>query len=305
MGGINIMKKNKSFKLAIIMNLILTLIVCVLWLNVLVIHRLMGAVSWALLKLVFAPIGVILLIICSIIVVVKIIKKRNIAQSVIALILSVFLAFPILMLINVIPMKYPIKLENASPVVTIQSPFYEPVLVGWGGDSLKNNQPHVIWASERWAYDLVIEPEGIDSKVLEDYGIYDKKIYAPIEGEVIAAYDKENDIEPNTDEFISLEGNYVYIKIDKTQTYLLLNHLKKDSVVVNVGDKLKVGDCIGKVGNSGSTSEPHLHIHHQKQDPTKTIHPIFAEGLPLYFYIDGNSMMPISGDIIKSDLDVQ
>lgn len=62
-------------------------------------------------------------------------------------------------------------------------------------------------------------------------------------------------------------------------------------MLVKVGDHVKEGDIIGRVGNSGSTSEPHLHIHHQRQNPIKTIYPIFAEGLPLYFKnTDGKPM---------------
>ncbi|MNW65229.1 putative peptidase [compost metagenome] len=95
-----------------------------------------------------------------------------------------------------------------------------------------------------------------------------------------------------------MEGNYVYIKIDETGTYLLLNHLRKDSVLVNVGDHVNAGDRLGHVGNSGSTSEPHLHIHHQRQDPTKTLSPILAEGFPLFFNgIDAESM-PQKGTIV-------
>jgi murein DD-endopeptidase MepM/ murein hydrolase activator NlpD len=35
--------------------------------------------------------------------------------------------------------------------------------------------------------------------------------------------------------------------------------------LVKVGDRVSTGQPIGKVGNSGATSEPHLHIHAQKQ----------------------------------------
>ena len=296
-------KRNEKININKIINFVLAFVLFLLWFNVLVVHGVIGAVSWGLLKLVFAPMGVLLLILCIIFIVIHIVKKKKRMSYLITLMLSLIYVFPILMIMNVLPMKYPIKIESASPSVTIHSPFHEDVLVGWGGDTVEDNAPHVIWASERWAYDLVMKPESIDSELLEDYGIYDKKIYAPIEGEVIAVYDKEIDIEPNIEEFISMEGNYVYIKIDETQTYLLLNHLKKDSVVVKVGDQLKVGDYIGRVGNSGSTSEPHLHIHHQRQDPTTTIFPIFAEGLPLFFYMNENQMMPTSGEVIKSEFE--
>lgn len=105
----------------------------------------------------------------------------------------------------------------------------------------------VAWASERWAYDLVIEPADMGSKNLEDYGIYNEEIISPVSGIIVAAYDDENDILPNTEEFLSIEGNHVYIKIDKTGSFLMLNHLKKDSVLVKVGEHVNEGDIIGRV----------------------------------------------------------
>lgn len=66
----------------------------------------------------------------------------------------------------------------------------------------------------------------------------------------------------------------------------MLTHFQMGTIAVSVGDEVKAGDYLGRVGNSGTTSEPHLHIHHQRQDPTKTIHPILAEGLPLLFIVN-------------------
>lgn len=214
------------------------------------------------------------------------------------LIVNIVLVFPLLMTMNIIILAYPNNLEHTKPAVTVKWPFNEQTVVGWGGDTVENNLPHVIWSSERWAYDLVMEPYDIGSSNNEDYGIWNKEVHSPVSGTVIAAYDEEADIVPGSEEFISMEGNYVYIKVDETGTYLLLNHLKKDSVSVKVGDQVNQGDVIGRVGNSGSTSEPHLHIHHQRQDPTKVIYPILAEGLPLFFEDINGKSMPQKGDII-------
>jgi murein DD-endopeptidase MepM/ murein hydrolase activator NlpD len=41
---------------------------------------------------------------------------------------------------------------------------------------------------------------------------------------------------------------------------VLLAHLKQSSIVVDVGDIVTAGQEIGQFGNSGNTSQPHLHI---------------------------------------------
>lgn len=282
-------------------NYIMIITLLALWGSILLIHGIAGVVAWTLAKLFFAPIGVILVFLNLTLLIICLIKKKKIIQKIITLLLSIILAFPILMLINVLQISYPANIDKVVPSITVRWPLNEKTVVGWGGDTVETNMPHAIWASERWAYDLIIEPANTGSKNLEDYGIYDKDVVAPISGTVVAAYDEENDILPNTEEFLSMEGNHIYIKIDKTETFILLNHLKKNSLLVKVGDHVNEGDIIGKVGNSGSTSEPHLHIHHQRQDPTKTIYPLFAEGLPLYFKdIDGNTM-PEKDSIITPD----
>ncbi|MBU3132608.1 M23 family metallopeptidase [Clostridium gasigenes] len=280
--------------------LMATILVC-LWGSIFFVHGVIGAIAWALVKMVIAPVGVILLFINLIFFIKSLVKKERRMSSLITVILSVLIALPMLMLMNVLKVEYPANINKIKPSITATWPLNEKSIVGWGGNTVEVNGPHVIWASERWAYDLVMEPYNINSDNLSDYGIYDKEVFSPVNGTIVAAYDDEDDIRPNTEEFLSMEGNHVYIKIDETNTYLLLNHLKKDSVDVKVGDKISEGDFVGKVGNSGSTSEPHLHIHHQRQDPTKTIHPIFAEGLPLYFKnIEGevDNVMPERGEVI-------
>jgi murein DD-endopeptidase MepM/ murein hydrolase activator NlpD len=40
-------------------------------------------------------------------------------------------------------------------------------------------------------------------------------------------------------------------------------HLKRGSIIVRVGQPITAGMTIGQVGNSGASSEPHLHINAQ------------------------------------------
>ena len=57
-----------------------------------------------------------------------------------------------------------------------------------------------------------------------------------------------------------LGGNRVILKI-RDGVYVLYAHLKQGSLTVKEGDVVKRGQTIAEVGNSGNTSEAHLHCH--------------------------------------------
>src|SRR5699024_9710483 len=65
----------------------------------------------------------------------------------------------------------------------------------------------------------------------------------------------------------NLLGNYLLLYCDDiSPAYeegitLLFAHLKKDSLNVQQGEQIKAGQELGRVGNTGNTSEPHLHLH--------------------------------------------
>ena len=64
-----------------------------------------------------------------------------------------------------------------------------------------------------------------------------------------------------------ITGNYVMIDHGNNE-YSLYAHLQPRSVRVHVGDPVKAGDVIGKLGSSGNSTEPHLHFHVcDKPDP--------------------------------------
>jgi murein DD-endopeptidase MepM/ murein hydrolase activator NlpD len=58
----------------------------------------------------------------------------------------------------------------------------------------------------------------------------------------------------------NVTGNYVQIDHGKSE-YSFYAHLQRGSVRVQVGDRVKAGDVIGKLGSSGNSTEPHLHFH--------------------------------------------
>jgi murein DD-endopeptidase MepM/ murein hydrolase activator NlpD len=81
-------------------------------------------------------------------------------------------------------------------------------------------------------------------------------------------------------------GNYVILECDDVQ--IVLAHLRKGTVQVAAGEPVAKGDKLGEVGNSGNSSEPHLHLHVQRP-PAEGAAPISGEPVP--FTIDGRYLV--------------
>jgi len=60
------------------------------------------------------------------------------------------------------------------------------------------------------------------------------------------------------DPVMALYGNCVIIDHGNSE-YSVMGHMQQGSVTVRVGDRVAVGHMIGKLGNSGSSTGPHLH----------------------------------------------
>ncbi|WP_341730181.1 M23 family metallopeptidase [Brooklawnia sp.] len=56
----------------------------------------------------------------------------------------------------------------------------------------------------------------------------------------------------------ALAGNHILI--DSGRTVIALCHLRQGSVTVRPGQRVRTGDSVGRCGNSGNSTEPHLHI---------------------------------------------
>lgn len=93
----------------------------------------------------------------------------------------------------------------------------------------------------------------------QEYEIFGETIYSPCEGKVLYASDNMPDQNPPEKDNINIGGNYVVIEYKGVQIFLC--HMMKGSILVKEGDFVKTGQPIGRVGNSGNTTEPHLHIH--------------------------------------------
>jgi hypothetical protein len=245
--------------------------------------------AWVLLHILPPLLGLILLIA---VVLYAILRKRLGKAIVMTGLVSLLSLSPVIL--NFVPVAYPASITSMTPSATVRLPANVPLKVAWGGDRLEVNA-HVVVPDQRWAYDFVVEPYFTGSPTLTDYGCYGIPVVAPADAVVVEAHDGEPDGIPGVDtlNYQSPKGNFIALKLE-TETYLIIAHLKPGSVLVMEGEKVNEGQVIGQCGNSGNSSEPHIHIHLQRQDPT--IYPLnFAEGLPLYFRDHDGTPMPEGG----------
>ena len=94
---------------------------------------------------------------------------------------------------------------------------------------------------------------------LDEYFCFNKPVLAPADGYVESVTDN---IDDNLIGSVNIKENWGNTVIIRHSNYLFssLSHLKKKSVVVKVGERIKQGDIIGRCGNSGRSPYPHLHF---------------------------------------------
>jgi hypothetical protein len=126
----------------------------------------------------------------------------------------------------------------------------------------------------------------IFSTDLADYAIFNDTIYSPCAGIVARTENDNPDNIPPSHERGPTNTNLVLI--DAGAYYVFMAHMRKGSVLVHAGDTLATGQPIGRVGNSGFSLEPHLHI--QVQAKTNTGIPWYREK-PLLIAFYGKSYL--------------
>ncbi|MEQ6355408.1 M23 family metallopeptidase [Lysinibacillus sp. M3] len=73
------------------------------------------------------------------------------------------------------------------------------------------------------------------------------------------AYKNAHYFDPKKDDIQSVAGNYIIIECTNN-VYAGLVHLQTGSIQVLVGQRVKKGEVIGRVGHSGNSFAPHLHV---------------------------------------------
>lgn len=120
----------------------------------------------------------------------------------------------------------------------------------------------------------------------EDWYAWGQALYATGDGTVVAAVDAEPDNIRGGESFFKPDklkatpmhfyGNYLVIDHGNGE-HSLLGHIQKGSLSVKVGDAVKRGQLVAKMGNSGSSNNPHLHYELRSGKDLK------VEGLPAVF----------------------
>lgn len=111
------------------------------------------------------------------------------------------------------------------------------------------------------------------------YHIYGRLLRAPCSGRVIAQSDGEPDQKVPDLGADARTGNSVLLRCGVVD--VLLAHMSPGSVAVRTGQPIRVGQLLGRAGNSGASNEPHLHIH--AQGPGTPESPLSGEPLPIRF----------------------
>jgi len=152
--------------------------------------------------------------------------------------------------------------------ISLASPFKDGTYLiaqGGGVGIINRHFPH---PSQKYAMDIVkinkwgYRAQGIYPSAKEDFYIWNEPVYSPCAGVVTAVSEHHEDFDPPEKDVKHPAGNYVTIHFESGTLYLA--HLRQNTIAVSKGDMVEKGDLIGYIGNSGNSTEPHLHIHAEK-----------------------------------------
>lgn len=189
------------------------------------------------------------------------------------------------------------------PVVDLAAPFSDGrYIVGHGGSRPILN-PHLAaldpanealrpYRGQAYALDILAidrfgrRARGLAPSELAAYQIHGREVVAPCPGEVRHVEAHHPDQPIGSTDRTQPAGNHIRLAC-AAEVEIVLAHLAPGSLRVEAGDSVRAGEPLGAVGNSGNTTEPHLHIHAQRPGPADT--PLAGD--PLQITIDGRYLV--------------
>jgi hypothetical protein len=130
----------------------------------------------------------------------------------------------------------------------------------------------------------------------ESYFCYDQPIYSVAAGKVADTSDGMPENVPHSGkyaapiDFNNAAGNHVVVEI-APHRYVLYAHMRPGTVQVKTGDRVHIGQILGHVGNTGSSIEPHLHMHIDDQPSF-----LAGNGVP-YAFTEGEASGPVEAHL--------
>lgn len=135
----------------------------------------------------------------------------------------------------------------------------------------------------------------LSTEPAERFVAFGQPIVAPASGRVVAVHDGEADhvarrSQPARVPYAltqaararrgagALAGNHVVLELGDRAGYVVLAHLRAGSIRVGEGASVPAGAQMAECGNSGNSTQPHLHV--QVMDAAD---PLTARGLPMSF----------------------
>lgn len=183
-------------------------------------------------------------------------------------------------------------------------PFYSEWTVVSGGTTAELNNHahdrHQRFATDFWIADETGARFRNGGRKNEDYFTYGQPVLAPGDGCVRQVVDGVEDNVPGERNLHFAPGNLVVIDHQNGE-YSFLAHFKQGTISVKVGQQVKRGDQLGLCGNSGHSSEPHIHYHMANAPLLQD-----GDGLPARFQrivIDGKAVsdaLPVRGNRVAN-----
>ena len=205
----------------------------------------------------------------------------------------------------------PLAVSNEAPIVVAP-----PLRGEWIAGDSANNRPDAAhrravlienghaYIAQRFAIDWV-QYGTVDGKRTtwrgpedrnESYFCYDQPIYSVAAGKVVQTSDGMPENVPHSRkyavaiDFNNAAGNHAVVEI-APHRYVLYAHMRPGTVQVKTGDMVTAGQPIGHVGNTGSSAEPHLHMHIDDQPSF-----LAGNGVP-YAFTSGEASGPVEANV--------
>lgn len=140
--------------------------------------------------------------------------------------------------------------------VTLSPPFKKDFFVLQGGPRVHTNHHYRVLQQQN-ALDLLPLPYSLGAgKPVTQHSCFSVPIVSPVTAIVVDVLDTKSD--QGGIQTSEPAGNFILLEWDSK--YLMLAHLKKNSVEVKIGDQVNTGQKLAECGNSGNSTEAHLHI---------------------------------------------